>query len=191
MVPPARSARHGACATMAGPLAAKVTLRMRCCTTLHRLAPAVRIPGDWRLQRPIESPAPCSLGSRHEKPAYRESAAKATTSARGSGERVLWILQRKQSPQWDRCLMTLHNLRYERRPFGRQKHRDKANIRNPMIETATCGDRAKLSLPTRGPQTYREPLSRQGLRRLHQRAATDCAGARYPRFPAADQWHQY
>src|SRR5438094_9784665 len=38
MVPPARSARHGACATMAGPLAAKVALRMRCCTTLHGLA---------------------------------------------------------------------------------------------------------------------------------------------------------
>src|SRR5438552_18865612 len=38
MVPPARSARHGACATMAGPLAAKVALRMRCCITLYSSA---------------------------------------------------------------------------------------------------------------------------------------------------------
>src|SRR5438132_13921027 len=38
MVPPARSARHGACATMAGALAAKVALRMRCCITLYSSA---------------------------------------------------------------------------------------------------------------------------------------------------------
>src|ERR1700746_3544596 len=43
MVPPARSARHGACATMAGPLTAKVTLRMRCFTTLQDLTRDVSV----------------------------------------------------------------------------------------------------------------------------------------------------
>src|SRR5207237_1655267 len=114
----------------------------------------------------------------HKQTTNSESESKATTSASGSCEIVLCILQRKQSPQWDRCLMTLHNLRYAKRPFGRRKHRDKADSRNRAIETAICGDRAKLSRPIRARQIYREPLSRQGLRRLHQRAATDCAGAR-------------
>src|SRR5437773_10147751 len=53
MVPPARSARHGACARMAGPLAAKVALRMRCCITLYSSArDGPRDTAEYRLRTP-------------------------------------------------------------------------------------------------------------------------------------------